>query len=960
MISPKITNNHTPDSSTPEAIVESILSPDMSNEEKALAIYNYCWNHTWHWPAPKEGDIELHEIDVVFDVNKQLNVYGYSYCFAIRALAEALYEAAGFEARSVGIGGHVITEVYYEGKYHYLDHDQRGYCRLEDGTIAEIDDFLFGKAQKLLLENENPDKPFFPATLKPRVPYEQKHIYTGYLLNYQQHFCQHNKYRTTHSMNLTLRPGERFTRYWKSCGKWHLYPALVRENMWDGYVDLWKPPYEHTADNYQEAPRLDDGSALHAANGLMVYRPNLNSDSEDIINGAYFLEHIDTSGNGIRPNQPGATAIADFRVRLPYVIVGWPDSYSEDVKISGAAVVSGTWCRKSAGDTLELFVSNDGEQWFSVGAAGAGNGLSEFAFDLSSYAAGTYSYYIRFVMYAETDRESVSITALGIDTSCQLNPAVLPGMKTGKNRFSVAFNKGAEVFEETIVYNHKEVHDRLCSNMHNLHIESNGYVMLRPPEAGKSGFVVYRFQPQAGTRIAWFRAGGIFRSHYDLRTVPDEDFTVYFALNTPDDWQHISKADLPPYLLHYCFETNFTIPIDSPVDSVYLKVVLTRSVKEEAEGAGLIGVKASWGVERDRDTAANELIEITHSWLEDGHQAKIKKIASGFDGTYDHYIDAEHVENVSLSVISAGFGPVTEGPHPMMVKPEKWIKPFEKPSSVSKMRETLDELSKNPSAELLIEILQNNPHSFIKKTAIAAFLTIADSASLEFVKGCLGKHEWGKSVYHTLLALLGADDELIKLLQNSDSNERKKIAELLGVCGTTEIVEPLRLICETESDDAAFAAEFAVLLQIDGHRSYDRFASRLEKLEMREKLIVAASMLTAGISFGYQILKDGLKHSNLYLRYDAAAVLARDKSIDGTALLRPDEAVLLRPALKDSSRWVRREAIAGFGRNGREEDLEALQAVANTEKLPDLQKELIWAQEAILNRVDSLLEKSFE
>ncbi len=53
MISPKIVSVHTPDASSPEAVVRSIIKPGMTSEEKALAVWRYCWRNTYHWPAPK-------------------------------------------------------------------------------------------------------------------------------------------------------------------------------------------------------------------------------------------------------------------------------------------------------------------------------------------------------------------------------------------------------------------------------------------------------------------------------------------------------------------------------------------------------------------------------------------------------------------------------------------------------------------------------------------------------------------------------------------------------------------------------------------------------------------------------------------------------------------------------------------------------------------------------------------
>ena len=48
MISPRVVSKHTPDSSSPEAVVKAIIKPSMTSEQKALAIWEYIWQNTWH------------------------------------------------------------------------------------------------------------------------------------------------------------------------------------------------------------------------------------------------------------------------------------------------------------------------------------------------------------------------------------------------------------------------------------------------------------------------------------------------------------------------------------------------------------------------------------------------------------------------------------------------------------------------------------------------------------------------------------------------------------------------------------------------------------------------------------------------------------------------------------------------------------------------------------------------
>ena len=54
-VSPKIVSRHTVDTSSLRTVVAALIKPTMTSEEKALAIWRFCWEHTYHWPAPREA-----------------------------------------------------------------------------------------------------------------------------------------------------------------------------------------------------------------------------------------------------------------------------------------------------------------------------------------------------------------------------------------------------------------------------------------------------------------------------------------------------------------------------------------------------------------------------------------------------------------------------------------------------------------------------------------------------------------------------------------------------------------------------------------------------------------------------------------------------------------------------------------------------------------------------------------
>jgi len=70
----------------------------------------------------------------VLDPLKLINSYGFGLCYHIAPLLQAVYQAGGFEdARVWFLTGHTVTEVFYDGAYHYYDSDMLGYTTVGNG-----------------------------------------------------------------------------------------------------------------------------------------------------------------------------------------------------------------------------------------------------------------------------------------------------------------------------------------------------------------------------------------------------------------------------------------------------------------------------------------------------------------------------------------------------------------------------------------------------------------------------------------------------------------------------------------------------------------------------------------------------------------------------------------------------------------------------------------------------------
>ena len=104
-----------PDCSSLKVIAESVTRGCKTNDDKAIALYNFMQLAHYHqnYPGEKGGVGAL----------KEINVYGWSLCGGLHSLQSALWREMGWKWRFVGWSdpGHTTVEVFYDGRWHYLD-----------------------------------------------------------------------------------------------------------------------------------------------------------------------------------------------------------------------------------------------------------------------------------------------------------------------------------------------------------------------------------------------------------------------------------------------------------------------------------------------------------------------------------------------------------------------------------------------------------------------------------------------------------------------------------------------------------------------------------------------------------------------------------------------------------------------------------------------------------------------
>ncbi len=111
----KVLTDKAPDCSSLKSIVQSVTRGCKTNDEKAIALYNFMQLTHYHqgYPGEKGGLGAL----------KEINVYGWSLCGGLHTVQAALWREMGWPWRYVGWSnpGHTTVEAQYDGRWHYLD-----------------------------------------------------------------------------------------------------------------------------------------------------------------------------------------------------------------------------------------------------------------------------------------------------------------------------------------------------------------------------------------------------------------------------------------------------------------------------------------------------------------------------------------------------------------------------------------------------------------------------------------------------------------------------------------------------------------------------------------------------------------------------------------------------------------------------------------------------------------------
>ena len=161
----------------------------------------------------------------VLDPVKLVNSYGFGLCYQDAPLLQATWQAVGMPARVWFLTGHTVAEVFYDGAFHYYDSDVMGYTTTGTGPVwsspvasvqqlADDPKIILNKLKTPTMTVSGAvDAPWYPADLRAAAIPGLAELFSSKDDNY---VFTGSRFSAGHTMDFTLRRGERMIRYYNS------------------------------------------------------------------------------------------------------------------------------------------------------------------------------------------------------------------------------------------------------------------------------------------------------------------------------------------------------------------------------------------------------------------------------------------------------------------------------------------------------------------------------------------------------------------------------------------------------------------------------------------------------------------------------------------------------------------------------------------------------------------------
>lgn len=580
---PWIVSQHVPDSSTLENLVHDPRFAGKAGQDLAIALWQFMVDRDlgiFHY-FPAQEPFWGKDL---YDPVKVLNVYGFTICHVHANTLGALAKVAGFPVRLGIIRGHEGTEIFYDGKWHYLDADIQMFYRLRpphQDTIASREDLY--RDSSLVDHQPNPS---YPYHMPDRLPEQMRPLYEiepAYLDILEERI---------HSMDYRLRPGERMTRYFHHCGRWVVFPTYPASYA------------QYPRETGPEGPTERFWPRRQWGNGLFTYAPKLSSKYRDVDCGADELAGLDLREDGL--TCPNGTGHAVFAFESPYIYCGIPDPMRRLPSVNGATVQAAFTLPPGTAASIEVASDTDWQTiWSSDGRTGE---VACKSADFTALVDSRYRARMRFTLQGP----GATLRQFQTQLWFMVSPHSLPALRNvGPNRMRLhsgdAYGLNTRTMLTELMFNTPESIASAHTTV-NLRHDPAGFARLLPADPAQPWQVIYKLAAPDGGQMAWAAIYTIIEGRKPGEPYDGHTATIEIADSPDGPWRKIAEKPIAehPQGWHFGLFGQDRFAGDRPAGYVRLSA-----------RKGALGVRIAAHYVPARHPADVGTLEIEHAWYED-------------------------------------------------------------------------------------------------------------------------------------------------------------------------------------------------------------------------------------------------------------------------------------------------------------------------------------------------------
>ncbi len=447
---PKVLPDRAIDTSSLESIIQGVVKPGMSEQDKFLALYQFYRRMVFHHRYMAADRREILRV---------INSYGFNLCGSQAGSFSVLLQKAGFNTRVVqanakGYGGHTVLEVEYDGGWHAFDTMTAFYVLNRAGKLASFAELKADPAllkdaakegrlppeyglctreiepeQKGIEQHCHADRPwsllrwgegltvpgFWEAAIASASSGKTNDLYGGYV--------------APGVLDIQLKPNEEYVRLWGNVGLWLKSPSFSKFGPFHtcGHADEYDTPNFKYFEPYKKEHEFCRYTYRYYGNGWLEWKPDAaRGEVQAAAKNTVNLEY-DAATGMFRPAKPGQPASLETRVKSPYAVVKVEIDFDLEQEDGAQTTLAlGTVSGQKGRENVQwntLLVKSD-----------KAAGLQQAVYENS--AVPVYDYALK----VETKGAAARFNLRRVKTIFQLNWAALPSLYPGENTIVVSAN----------------------------------------------------------------------------------------------------------------------------------------------------------------------------------------------------------------------------------------------------------------------------------------------------------------------------------------------------------------------------------------------------------------------------------------------------------------------------------------------------------------------------------------